>query len=131
VAGMPKPSIDADGPGAPPRRNGELIFQAPWEGRAFGLAVALRDRGVLPWEAFRTRLIAAIAASDARPAGADRPSYYENWLAALQNLLVDSGLLAPADIDERVRQFERGDRDIVTPGAPEGGSHARPEVRDV
>jgi nitrile hydratase accessory protein len=115
VAGTPKPSIDADGPGAPPRRNGELIFQAPWEGRAFGLAVALRDGGMFPWETFRTRLIAAIAASDGRTAGADRPSYYENWLSALQEVLVESGLVCAADIEERVRQFATGDRDIVNP----------------
>ena len=24
-----------------PRKNGELVFQAPWEGRAFGMAVVL------------------------------------------------------------------------------------------
>jgi nitrile hydratase accessory protein len=116
MAGTPQPSIDSDGPGAPPRRNGELIFQAPWEGRAFGLAVALRDGGVLPWEVFRSRLITAIAASDERPGDADRPGYYENWLSALQGVLVERGLVSAAEIDERVRQFATGDRDIVNPG---------------
>ena len=32
-----------DGEASLPRSNGELIFDAPWEGRAFGLAVALND----------------------------------------------------------------------------------------
>ena len=32
------------GPEALPRKNGELVFEAPWEGRAFGLAVALSDQ---------------------------------------------------------------------------------------
>ncbi len=27
---------------AVPRRNGELVFEAPWEGRVFGMTVALR-----------------------------------------------------------------------------------------
>ena len=27
-----------------PRENGELVFQAPWEARAFGLAVALNEK---------------------------------------------------------------------------------------
>ena len=28
---------------AVPRKNGELVFEAPWEGRVFGMAVALSD----------------------------------------------------------------------------------------
>ena len=111
------PQVDMEGPGAPPRRNGELVFQAPWEGRAFGLAVALGDAERFPWEAFRTRLIAAIAASDRRPQG-ERRAYYESWLGALQRLLVDRGILTAAEIEDRMRQFATGQRDIVRPGAP-------------
>ena len=33
--------LDSSGPAAPPRDNGELVFAAPWESRAFGLALAL------------------------------------------------------------------------------------------
>ena len=111
------PKVDVEGPGAPPRRNGELVFQAPWEGRAFGLAVALGDAAHFPWEAFRARLIAAIATSDRRPEG-ERPPYYENWLGALQKLLVDRGILTAAEVEDRMRQFATGQRDIVDPGAP-------------
>ncbi len=105
-----KPQLDIEGAGAPPRRNGELVFQEPWEGRAFGLAVALGDRGLYPWEAFRSRLIAAIAE-------ADRRAYYESWLAALEMVLVERRILTPSEIEERTRQFVTGQRDIVTPGA--------------
>lgn len=108
------PKVEVDGPGAPPRRNGELVFQAPWEGRAFGLAVALGEEGLFSWEAFRTRLIAAIAASDRRPEG-ERLAYYESWLGALEQLLVERGVLTAAEIEERIRQFARGQRDIVNP----------------
>ena len=55
-----------DGPTALPRDNGEIIFSAPWEARAFALAVAVVDRLDLPWDAFRSRLIDEIAAV-ARP----------------------------------------------------------------
>ena len=30
--------LDLQGPAAPPRANGELVFEQPWQGRAFGLA---------------------------------------------------------------------------------------------
>ena len=37
--------VAVDGPAAPPRSNGELVFAEPWESRAFGVAVALARRG--------------------------------------------------------------------------------------
>jgi hypothetical protein len=77
-----------------PRANGELIFDAPWEGRAFGTALAAVDGLGLDWDVFRQRLIASIAADPERP-------YYESWVAALEALTVDLGLLAPDDIDAR------------------------------
>jgi hypothetical protein len=42
-----------------PRKNGELIFSEPWEGRVFAMAVALHDEGTFPWEEFRHRLTAS------------------------------------------------------------------------
>ena len=41
-----------------PRRNGELVFAAPWEGRAFGLAAAYVEATGVGWAAFRTHLVA-------------------------------------------------------------------------
>ncbi len=111
-----KPAIDVEGPAAPPRRNGELVFQEPWEGRAFGLAVALREQGTFGWEAFRERLIAAIAEADRCQPDEAGPEYYENWLEALRSLLVDRGVLIAAEIEDRERQFARGERDIANPG---------------
>ena len=47
-----------------PRENGELIFQAPWEARAFGLAVALNQQDLYEWREFSAELAATIAAAD-------------------------------------------------------------------
>src|SRR5262249_16430015 len=46
----------SSGPAAPPRDNGELVFAAPWESRAFGLALALNEAGLIDWEEFRQAL---------------------------------------------------------------------------
>ena len=97
-----------DGPAALPRKNGELVFEAPWEGRAFGLAVALSEANEYGWDEFRQRLIAQIGPADAR--GADVP-YYEHWLAALESLLIDRGLLSPAELDRRTEDYASGARD--------------------
>jgi nitrile hydratase accessory protein len=74
------PTLDVDGPAAPPRSNGELVFAAPWESRAFGLVLALVDSGRFAYEDFRGRLVARIGEDPSRP-------YYESWLAALEDVL--------------------------------------------
>ena len=94
-----------DGAAALPRRNGELLFQAPWEGRAFGLAVVLNEKGANPWNAFRTRLVEQIASGG--------PAYYENWLRALEILLVDGGLVTRDDLLRRAGEYRALERDPV------------------
>ena len=44
-----------DGPAAIPRRNGEPVFNEPWESRVFGMAVGLCERGFYDWDEFRDR----------------------------------------------------------------------------
>jgi nitrile hydratase accessory protein len=75
-----------------PRDTGELVFSAPWEGRALAIAVEVVEQLHLPWDEFRTRLIAAIADAPQRP-------YYESWACALEQLLVDHGVCTRDAID--------------------------------
>jgi nitrile hydratase accessory protein len=84
-----------------PRRNGELVFEEPWESRAFGLAVALHHAGVVEWEAFRARLIDAISAREREPREAEGWNYYARWHEALETLIVERGLVAPDEIERR------------------------------
>jgi nitrile hydratase accessory protein len=90
--------FDISGPAAPPRSNGELVFAAPWESRAFGLAMALHDGGLFEWEDFRRQLISAVARAEA---GGGEFSYYRCWLEALQTLLDSSGLVDAGSVEER------------------------------
>ena len=91
---------DVSGPAAIPRRNGEPVFNEPWESRVFGAAVALCERGLFEWDEFRDRLIAEIASADtARIASVQLPSYYECFLSALERLLIDKGICAQEEIE--------------------------------
>ena len=38
---------------APPMANGELLFEAPWQARVFGMARALSEQGLYTWDEFR------------------------------------------------------------------------------
>jgi nitrile hydratase accessory protein len=85
------------GPASLPRRSGELVFQAPWERKAFAMAVTLCAQGVFEWEEFRERLMAEIATAEHAAGPHARtsvlPSYYESWLAALERLLREKGIV--------------------------------------
>lgn len=84
-----------------PRLNGELIFSAPWESRAFGLAVALDDAGVIGWSEFRGRLVDEIGRWERTHPDGDGWSYYERWLAALEGLLLERGLVRRDELAAR------------------------------
>ena len=83
------------GTSALPRRSGELVFHDEWERRAFAMAVVLCEEGHYPWETFRDHLIAEINATGENPAHPDpgAPGYYEHWLASLEKVLVQCGLV--------------------------------------
>jgi nitrile hydratase accessory protein len=93
-------SIEADleGTVSPPRDNGEIVFEAPWERRAFGITVALCRSGHCDWEGFRRRLIARIAEDQQRP-------YWQSWAAALEDVLARTAALPGAEIDARQEEF--------------------------
>jgi nitrile hydratase accessory protein len=95
--------LDIEGPAAPPRSNGELVFAEPWESRAFGMAVSLYEAGAFTWPEFQAALIARIAAWEATAAPEQSYSYYRLWLAALEDVLV--GLCA-VSTDEVVTRTE-------------------------
>lgn len=88
-----------------PRKNGELVFQAPWEGRAFGMAVVMHDKGAYQWDDFRGQLVEHIS-------DVSRP-YYESWLGALESLLLAQGMIEPEELDARVDDFKELRRDPV------------------
>jgi nitrile hydratase accessory protein len=119
--GVPLP-IALEGSLAPPRRNGELVFAAPWESRVFGITVALYERGLFAWDDFRERLIAEIARAERSHA---EWSYYACWQAALETLLHAKGLCPAGALDARADELAArpAGHDHAPGGAPPGRSH--------
>ena len=80
------------GPIEPEPEAAEPVFHAVWEKRVFGLALAVGALG--RWNIDMSR--------DARerqhPVEYLRHTYYENWLAGLEKLLVERGLLAAEEL---------------------------------
>lgn len=98
--------VPADGPAAPPRSNGELVFEEPWQSRIFGVTMALHQAGRFDWSEFQARLIDAIDVhervlglherADAEAIAAERSAaydYYGCWLEAFRSLATEKGWL--------------------------------------
>ena len=101
---------DMTGAAALPRKNGELVFDEAWQGRIFGMTVAMSHEASFAWREFQAQLIAEIAHAERE---GQSTSYYERWLHAFERLLTDKGLIDAAALAERTRDFESGRRDDV------------------
>ncbi|MUL79877.1 nitrile hydratase accessory protein [Mycolicibacterium sp. CBMA 226] len=69
----------------------ERPFDAPWQARAFALAVSLQDSGLFSGAQWTATLAAEIAADPERP-------YYDAWLAALERLAVQTGAVTVMEV---------------------------------
>lgn len=101
-----------DGQVALPRRNGELIFETPWESQAFGMAIALYNEGHYDWEEFRQRLISQIGDWEGSDEG-ERAAwdYYRHWLASFEALLKEKGVISEEEIDQRAAEIVSAQED--------------------
>lgn len=99
---------DMAGGMALPRKNGELVFDTPWEGRAFGVAVNLNENGLYEWAEFQQHLAAEIGRAEQ---GGEQPGYYEQWLAALERLVTRKGFVTAEELATRKAEYASGERD--------------------
>jgi len=90
--------LPVEGPAAPPRVNGEVVFEAPWQRRAFGIAVDLCEQGAYEWRSFQQALIGRVAEAER----GDHPfDYWQCWLNALGDVVEQTGLVALDELDQR------------------------------
>ena len=99
-------SIDLDADLQPPMANGEVVFDAPWQSRVFAMAVSLHESGVFPWSEFQAQLIEVIGRADAQDDGTAY-AYFDHFATALQELLIDKGLVDGAGLDARTEALCR------------------------
>ena len=92
-----------------PRKNGEPVFEAPWQSRAFGMVVGLHTAGLFPWDEFKTLLIEEVAAEGSP----DANQYYYQWMRAFWRLLVAKKILSEAEMKARRDAFLSGHRQDV------------------
>src|SRR4030088_3524799 len=76
-------------------------FGAPWQAQAFALVVQLNKTGHFGWDEWVRVFSREIARSPSRAGENENDTYYRQWLDALEQIVVERGLLAPGDAQER------------------------------
>ena len=92
----------------------ELIFSAPWEARAFAMAVRLSESGICTWDESRAHLIAEIGKADKVRAHGwveDGDGYYVYFLRALENLLREKNIVDTSALESKMREISASDHD--------------------
>lgn len=89
-----------DGFGAVHSEPEEAVFHEPWEGRVFALNLLGPGRTPIPVDALRHRI------ERLDPVRYLTSSYYERWLAAMAEAIIEAGTLTPDEIEARMRELE-------------------------
>jgi len=93
---------------APPMRNGEMVFEAPWQNRLFGIAEAMCQQGYFDRNTFRVYLIRAIAQWEAENLGQPDHdyAYFDCFQVALAELLHDTAAIEASVLEDRVLELK-------------------------
>ncbi len=100
--GATSPALPAsvrDGDGA--------VFAEPWEAQAFALTVKLHEAGHFTWGEWATTLGAEIEAARSHGDPDRGDTYYEHWLAALERLAAEKGLVRGGELGARKAAWKR------------------------
>jgi nitrile hydratase accessory protein len=90
---MPTLPRDGDGP----------AFSEPWQAEAFALAVKLNEKGLFTWTEWAEVLGRQIGAEPRR-------AYFENWLAALEEIVQSKKLMSQEERLDRIAAWDRAAR---------------------
>lgn len=89
------------------RRDGEPVFDEPWQAQVLGIADALVASGVIAADAWAARLGAILQMRAQAGAADDAKTYYGAVLEAVEALLAEGGSADGSEIDVRERQWRQ------------------------
>ena len=90
-----------------PRDKEGPVFNEPWEAHAFALVVRLSEAGCFSWPEWTALLSQEIRAAGERGEPDRGQHYYRHWLAALEKLCAEKGLVSGADRDSRKEEWRQ------------------------
>ncbi len=93
-----------------PRDEEGPVFRAPWEAQAFAMAMTLHEAGYFTWREWAERLAAEIKAAQERGDPDLGDTYYMHWLAALERIVAEKGVIGTEELARRKVEWEAAAR---------------------
>lgn len=103
VNNFPHLPLDSEGP----------VFREPWEAQAFSMTLKLHQQGHFSWKEWAGYLSEEIERARGRGDPDLGDTYYHHWLAALERICIDKGILSADALAKRKDAWDRAAR--VTP----------------
>ena len=100
-----------------PVKDDSPVFREPWEAQAFGMTLALYERGLFTWDEWAQALSTQILAAQAQGDPDLGNTYYRHWLAAIEALVSVKGISSPEELS-RYQQAWHHAADRVPHGQP-------------
>ena len=89
------------------RKDGDPVFDEPWQAQALAMADSLVKAGAFPASAWATALGAELRTAANAGAADDALTYYRAVVAALESLLDKSGAAEMDEVEARREQWKR------------------------
>lgn len=106
----PETDIAAASPGLPLDAEGEPVFFAPWQAKAFAMTLTLYEKGTFTWPEWAEALGRACArdsVGSGDSAQEHAEAYFTAWLKALEGLLAASRIVSAEIVEETARTWQR------------------------
>jgi nitrile hydratase accessory protein len=84
---------------------GGPVFEEPWQAQAFAMTLKLYERGAFTWPEWAEYLAQEIQRAQAGGDPDLGDTYYLHWLAALERIVADKGLIATAELAHRKEEW--------------------------
>ncbi|WP_180899889.1 nitrile hydratase accessory protein [Martelella soudanensis] len=92
-----------------PRNEEGPVFAEPWQLTAFSIVLALHEKGFFQWREWVNYLSAEIDLGKDYGSSDYNTIYYNQWLAALENLVNDKGLSTFDELIARKEEWRHAD----------------------
>ena len=93
-----------------PRDSGGPVFRAPWEAHAFGMSMALQQKGLFAWTEWAAMLGEEIKKAQAAGDPDTGETYYHHWLATLERMVAEKGATSAQTLARHYEAWERAMR---------------------
>jgi nitrile hydratase accessory protein len=93
-----------------PRDDHGPVFAEPWQAQAFAMTLALHEHGLFSWTEWAEALSTAIKAAQLAGDPDHGDTYYQHWLTALEQVVIQKGVSTDVAINDCRAAWDRAAR---------------------